>query len=157
MIAPALCKAMDFDAQEGPPGGWSAFYKLLLYCPGLPTDGDYQCASEAIQYYLADGGDDELGWWGLLGHVQSPACGFQTGPSVIKDLRLRKPFRKDVLFVTQLCQHDDSWSLWCACRGLIKNFRKSAIAKRSGALSYLRSGLQNRQRMQQKAKRLCIY
>jgi hypothetical protein len=87
--APALCKSMGFN-ERGPPGGWLGIYKLLVYCPGLHPS-DYRGVVDTV------GRDDgPNGWWELLGHVQTSGCGFQTGPAVIKDLRMREPFRKDV-------------------------------------------------------------
>jgi hypothetical protein len=59
---------------------------------------------------------------------------------VIKDLRMREPFRKDVLFVSELCVHEHAQGPQsCGCRGLVKNFSKSSIAKESGAVDYSRA------------------
>jgi hypothetical protein len=108
------------------------------------------------EYYSDDEGDD-ISRWELLGHVKSPACGFQTVPAVVKDL-ISTPFQEDVLYVTQRCiHHSHHASAWCACRGLISNFEESALAERSGACSYLRAGPEEKQKVQQEAKHRCMY
>ncbi|GAQ81788.1 hypothetical protein KFL_000910080 [Klebsormidium nitens] len=150
-IAPGLCEKMGCDVTSQPPGGWLALFKLLLYCPGmqgLPTsyinwDGDYGSCLD------------------LLGHVQEEACGFQTGPYVTRDLLLKKPFQRDCLFVTELCQHawldEDMRLAVCACRGLVQNFPVSAIARESGASKYAEASFEEQQLMRGTANDPCTF
>jgi hypothetical protein len=161
--APALCKAMGFNEPDPPPGGRLTIYKLLVYCPGLQPSFYQDACKDLWRYeYYSDDEEGEITWWKLLGHVQSPACGFQTGPALVRDL-LSTPFQADILHVTQRCEHlsndisPTSFSGWCTCRGLINNFGESAIAQRTGVSSYLSAGPEKKQKVQQEAKHRCMY
>lgn len=151
-IAPGLCEKMGYDVTSQPWGGWLAFFKLLLYCPGMqhlpePYINDSRKRSSRL--------DD-------LGHVQEEACGFQTGPAVARKLLPRqRQFQQDCLFATGLCQHawldEDRNLAVCASRGIVQNFPNSAIAKQSAASRYADASLQEQQLMRETANNHCIY
>jgi hypothetical protein len=60
--------------------------------------------------------------------------------------------------VSQLCVHEHAQGPQsCGCRVLVKNCSKSAIAKKSGAVQYLRATPQQKRTMEEKAKHCCLY
>ncbi|GAQ81790.1 hypothetical protein KFL_000910100 [Klebsormidium nitens] len=141
---------MGYGASSQPPGGWLEVFKFLLYCPDLRRPSDCWEASEG-----------NVSCSDSLGHVQQEAGGFQTGPAVAKELRLKAQFRQDPLFVTRVCEHpsedeDEDLPLG-ACRGLVQDFPNSAIAKQSKASRYLEASPQEQQSMQESAKEKCAF
>lgn len=143
-VAPGLCKVLRYDAANEPPGGWAAMYKLLFFCP----------AHFRKSWYF-DG-------WGSLAHVQTQSSGFQTGPEIASELRLKKKYRGDPLFVSRPCFHGDEVgnrhsTRTHACRGLVRNVAKSALAKRAGAREYLKAPPERQQRMRDLASDQCHY
>ncbi|GAQ81807.1 hypothetical protein KFL_000910260 [Klebsormidium nitens] len=161
--APALCKQMGYDDPSSPPlGGWLAAYKVITYCAGL-VPSDYENLKD-----FTKGSEPWPGafytntWWDLVGHVEEKTSGFQTGPAVMRDLRLRKPFRDDVVFVTSPCAHeypDSAGHEPCtfAFRGVVQDFAASAIAAKSGAEAYLEASSKEQELMQQGADDCCAY
>lgn len=96
-----------------------------------------------------------------MGHVQQKPGGFQTGPAVAKDLRLKAQFQRDALLVSRVCEHppedeDEDLPLG-ACRGLVQDFPTSKISKQSKATRYLKASPQEQQSMQESAKENCTF
>lgn len=124
---------------EGPPGGWEAMYRMLVYCPGLhyPT---FECIPEADVL----GGNDS--WDDARGHSVKEVRGFCKG-DVAKECAFLAPrFAGDEVYVSQVCSHKATEGCpggECeappvqAYRGFVKNFRSSELAKASGAAAFL--------------------
>ncbi|GAQ84351.1 F-box family protein [Klebsormidium nitens] len=124
---------------EGPPGGWEAMYRMLVYCPGLhyPT---FENISEAEVL----GGNDS--WDDACGHLVKEVRGFCKGTVAREFAFLAPRFARDEVYVSQVCAHKATEGCpggECeappvqAYRGFVKNFRSSELAKASGAAAYL--------------------
>lgn len=160
--APVLYQRMGYNELNGEPlGGWLAAYKVISYCPGL-LPSEYENLKEFTKGSEPwPGAEYTETWCDLVGHVEEKTSGFQTGPAVIQSLRLREPFRNDVVFVTSPCVHEHKWSEHepraCAFRGIIQNFPGSAIAAETGARAFLEATREEQETMQEEAEDCCVY
>lgn len=134
--AGGLVEELGYDGgQEEPPGGFEGLYKLVTYCPGFhfPTS-DYVLRASAI-----------YSWRYGLGHLEmSPKC-FLTGDDARAALFLAPCFAKDEFSVSHLCCHDQAIDQSAeysppplyACRGIVKDFKSSELARACGAAAHL--------------------
>lgn len=123
---------------DGPPGGWAGLYKLLVYCPG--------CHFPTFEHVLqADALSEKYDWRHGRGHVEGIMKGFCKGKEAKGALYLATP---DDIVMSRLCPHDQAVEMCdreheasappiLACRGFVKHFASSKLAKLSGAAALL--------------------
>ncbi|GAQ89947.1 F-box family protein [Klebsormidium nitens] len=138
--APGLVEELGYNVgTEVPPGGWRGLYKFMVYCPGLnyPTFRPV-CQGDTLR--------DLYSWEDGCGHVETRSRGFCTGYGASGKLSLAASVAQDNIFFSALCPHRQAINLpvfqnchpaLSACRGIVKNFKTSELAKSSGAAAHL--------------------